>query len=201
MMTTNQTPRRGFTLIELLIVIGCMMILIGMISGGVMMLMRYQLKTDTVRLVDQFTAALSVYLDQEILDYTNKLEDPPTKVLDYLYKIPAVPFLEPAAIFWNNGNINKTLGNDSLCDAWGNSLQYEHWTLDPTTKALATQTSSTGWDYKQALYQNIPNIDPPRKVSYLDDGNVIRSKAASVTSGRDDLIWLYTIDSGWRRIQ
>ena len=195
MMLIKKSIRSGFTLIELLIVIGCMMILIGMVSSGVMMLMKYQLKTDTVRLVDQLTTAITIYMDEEKVGVPN-LE---SNMLYYLYKYPESfkkppgPYLEPAAIFWSGGVINRDLSSaDTLCDAWGNQLQYENWDIDATTGKLTTNNSYSNWDYGTSAF---------KLARFLKSGNVIRSKGASATSNRDDLVWVYTTESGWRQIQ
>ena len=195
MMLIRNSIRSGFTLIELLIVIGCMMILIGMVSSGVMMLMKYQLKTDTVRLVDQLTAAITIYMDEEKVGVPN-IE---SNMLYFLYKYPEaykkppVPYLEPAAIFWSGGAINRDLSSaDTLCDAWGNALQYEQWNIDATTGKLTTNISYSNWGYGSSAFKG---------AKFLERGNVIRSQGASATSNRDDLVWVYTTESGWRQIQ
>ena len=202
MMCNRNHSRGGFTLAELLIVMGAIVILIGMVSGGMMMVMRFQLKTDTVRLVDQLTEAITLYLDKEPIGAPG-MDDwdqitPNTGMLDYLYKIPKNPYFEPASTYWSTGNINKTLGADFLLDAWGNALEYEKWTLDANAR-LVTRSSPSGtsnnygkWSYRSGAF---------RSGSSLEDGNVIRSRGPNQIAGsdKDDLVWLYTKAGGWRR--
>lgn len=192
-MHKHHSSRSAFTLIEILIVIGCMMILIGLVGSGLFMLMKYQIKADTVRMVDQLTAAISMYCDREKIG-SMSLEDPPSNLLDYLYKTPDISnsYFEPNAIFWSTGAVNKSLGGDSLCDAWSTPLNFETWTLNTNSQniSLNTKTSPNTWSYGTSS-----------RGRYLRDGCVIRSNGSSQTASKDDLIWLYTTDSGWRRIQ